>query len=224
MQSATRTKCCSTIIPIRTATNEGTMALQSLKLLTQPVRAWRELATENTPVWRRVLSHTMLWALVPAFCWYIGITMVGWQVASEPPMRMTTTSAALICALFYAAMVVGVLALGYLVHWMALTYDASGSTYAKGVTIITFTATPFFLAGVLGLYPSLWLAILVGVAAGIYCVYLLYIGVPIMMNVQPERGFLFSSAVIAVALVGIVATMAATAILWNAGAEPVYRY
>jgi hypothetical protein len=199
------------------------MALQSLKLLTQPVDAWREIANENVSI-PRVVTHTLLWAFVPALSWYVGITLVGWQVASEPAIRMTTASAALICALFYAAMVVGVFVLGYLVHWMALTYDASGSTFAKGVAIVTFTATPFFLTGILGLYPSLWLDILAGVAVGSYCVYLLYVGVPIVMNVPPERGFLFASAVIAVALVGVVAAMAATALLWNAGAEPVYRY
>jgi len=44
------------------------------------------------------------------------------------------------------------------------------------------------------------------------------------MNIQPERGFLFASAVVAVALVSIVALMSATAILWDFGAEPVYTY
>ena len=42
------------------------------------------------------------------------------------------------------------------------------------------------------------------------------------MAVAPERGFLFASAVVAIALVGVVAAMGGTAILWELGAEPVY--
>jgi hypothetical protein len=149
---------------------------------------------------------------------------VGWQIGEEPNMRMTAESALRVCLLFYVAMVTGVLALGYLVHWMASTYAATTSSFAKGVTIITFTATPFFLAGLLGLYPSLWLDIVIGTVVAGYCVYLLYLGVPIVMNIPPERGFLFASAVVGVALVGIVAAMTGTALLWDFGAEPVYHY
>jgi hypothetical protein len=43
-----------------------------------------------------------------------------------------------------------------------------------------------------------------------------------MMDIEPERGFLFSSAVLAVGLVGLVAMMAATVILWDVGAGPAF--
>jgi hypothetical protein len=200
------------------------MAFESLKLLVNPVQGWQNVATRPVPLVRRVVFHTLVWALVPAVCWYIGITVVGWQVGEEPRMRMTPESALRICLLFYAAMVAGVIVLGYLVHWMASTYAATASSLAKGVTIVTFTATPFFLAGLLGLKPALWVDIVIGTIVAVYCIYLLYLGVPIVMEVPPERGFLFASAVIGVALVGIVAAMSATALLWDFGAEPIYQY
>ena len=197
------------------------MALESLKLLSRPVEAWRALADRNASFARRLVDAAA-WALVPAVCWYVGITSVGWQIGDEPHIRMTPASALRICAAFYVAMIAGVLVLGYIVHWMSLTYAATTSTFAKGLTIVVYTATPFFLAGVLGLYPSLWIDITVGVVAGIYCVYLLYLGVPIVMKIPPERGFLFATAVIGAALVGIVAAMAGTALVWDFGAEPVF--
>jgi hypothetical protein len=54
--------------------------------------------------------------------------------------------------------------------------------------------------------------------------YLLYLGVPIVMQIPSERGFLFASAVVAMALVGVVAMMGGTALLWDFGAEPRYTY
>ncbi len=200
------------------------MALNSITLFTDPVAAWHNIAVGRPNLLRRLLTHTMPWALVPAVCWYVGVTAIGWQIGHEPRQKLTPESALFICVLFYAAMIIGVVFLGYLIHWMATTYAAGNSTWARGVTIVTYTATPFFLAGILGLYPSLWIDITVGTAAAAYCIYLLYLGVPIVMGVPPERGFLFASAVAAAALVSIVALMGTTAILWDFGVEPVYTY
>lgn len=200
------------------------MALHSIDILTRPVKAWTDIASEGHSALRLLLGHTLPWALVGAVFWYYGVTQVGWRFGEEPIQRLATGSAAQICVLFYVAMVVGVIALGYLVHWMAATYAAAKSSLAHGIAVVTYTATPFFAAGVLGLHPALWFDIAAGLAVACYCVYLLYLGVPIVMNVPPERGFLFASAIVAVALVGIVAAMGATALLWDFGAEPVFTY
>ncbi len=200
------------------------MAVHSLDILFRPNDAWTRIAAGGGSTLKRLATHTAPWALVPAVCWYYGITQVGWQIGAEPNQKMTPDSALIICVLFYLAMIGGVIFLGYMIHWMAATYAAANSTLERGITIVTYTATPFFLAGVLGLYPSLWIDIMLGVIVACYCIYLLYIGVPVVMDVQPERGFLFASAVVAVALVAIVGLMTATAILWGIGAEPVYTY
>ena len=72
------------------------------------------------------------------------------------------------------------------------------------------------------LYPVLWLNFIVGLPALAYTVFLLYTGLPIMMEVSKDRAFLFSSAVIAVGMVMLVAILAATAILWGYGMAPVF--
>ena len=106
---------------------------------------------------------------------------------------------------------------------MAVSYGTV-ATLAQGVRLISYTGSPFFLAGVIGLYPVLWIDILVGCLVACYCIYLLYQGTSIVMNVPPERGFLYASAVFAVALVSFVAMMGATVVLWDFGPSPVYTY
>lgn len=198
------------------------MYLQNaVMLLVRPGRAWHTIAAENMGLGRRLVTHTMLLALIPAIAWYFGATEQGWVIGSGERQYMTPDSALPICTLFFLAMIAGVVFVGYMIHWMAQTYEGE-SSLAKGVAIVTYTATPFFIGGILGLYPILWLDILIGVLVGCYAVYLLYIGVPVVMKVSPERGFLFASAVIAVALVGFVAVLGATVILWDFGFEPVY--
>jgi len=198
------------------------MALHSIGILTNPTKTWRAVGDEDVGVPRRFV-HTIVFALIPAICWYYGVSQVGWSIGIEGVQKLTPESAAYICALFYLAMLGGVLFLGYMIHWMAQTY-AADSTWAKGVAIITYTATPFFVSGLLGLYPSLWLGLLVGLVVVAYCVYLLYVGIPLVMKISAERGFLFASAIIGVSLVSLVALMGATVILWDFGIEPVYTY
>ena len=143
--------------------------------------------------------HTIPFALIPAVCWYIGVTTQGWTIMGDP-VKLTPESALPMCVLFYLAMVAGVIFLGFMVNWMAATYSTAGGV-GKGVALISYTASPFFLAGFLGLYPVLWLDIMIGTIVACYCIYLLFLGTGPVMEVPPERSFLYAAAVFAVALV-----------------------
>ena len=63
---------------------------------------------------------------------------------------------------------------------------------------------------------------LVGTAAICYTAYLLYVGLPTFMNIPSDEGFLFSSSVLAVGLVVLVAIIALSVIMWGMGVGPVY--
>ena len=121
----------------------------------------------------------------------------------------------------YLAMLGGVAVMGAFIHWMARTYDATPSL-ARCVAFATYTATPLFIGGLAALYPHMWLGMIVGTAAICYTVYLLYVGLPTFMNIPTDEGFLFSSSVLAVGLVVLVAIMAFTVIVWGLGVGPVY--
>lgn len=198
------------------------VTLSGLLLPLQPERVWREVHDRAAGVPMLLLAHTIPFALIPSLAWYYGVTVSGWTLAGET-MRLTTDSALPLCALFFLAMVTGVLILGYLVAWMSPAYGGSGGL-ARGVALVTYTASPFFLIGLIGLFPVLWLDILVGIAIGTYCIYLLYRGTGVMMEVAEDRSFLYASSVLAVSLVGLVALMGVTIVLWDIGPAPEYTY
>jgi hypothetical protein len=104
---------------------------------------------------------------------------------------------------------------------MSDTYGAN-SSLTKGIVIVGLTSTPLFIAGLVGFYPVLWIDLLIGVAAVSWSVYLLYLGIPIVMGIPEERGFLFSSAVVGVALVILICMMVGSVILWDYGAAPAF--
>lgn len=198
------------------------MLIHMFGLLVQPRRQWQLIAGLSEKNLRRHLPYVIVLALLPALAWYFGTTRVGWSIGGGDPIRITSDSALSLVAVFYCALVLAVVAVGYFIHWMAKTYGAK-SDPMKGIVVAGFTATPIFIAGAAGFYPVLWLDILLAIVAAAYAVYLLYLGIPIVMGVSEERGFLYASAVVTVSLVVAVVVMVATVLFWSFVAAPVFH-
>ncbi len=188
-------------------------------LFVNPKREWVSIRNDECTVGKCYALHVMVLAAIPAISGFIGTTQFGWQIGAGDPVKLTLESAGMISVMYYFAMLVGVYAIGWMIHWMGKTYDAD-VPLAQCVVLAAYTATPLFLIGIMELYPVLWLNMVVGIVALAYTVFLLYSGVPIMMDISEDRGFLFSSAVLAVGLVAFVALLAVTALLWGMGLEP----
>jgi len=198
------------------------MIHHAIGLLVSPKKQWQSIAALPEDSFRTLVLFPCIFALLPAVAWYYGTSQVGWTVgASEDAIKLTETSALQICILFYAVMVCAVAAIGYFVHWMSETYGAD-SSFVKGIVIAGLTATPLYISGLVGFYPILWLDMLIGVIAISWSVYLLYLGIPIVMDIPEERGFLFSSAVVGVSLVILICIMVGSVILWDFGAAPAF--
>lgn len=190
-----------------------------LGLLTNPKKEWQEIRDEDKSIAACYLELILILALIPPFASYVGTTYIGWQIGWEEPVKLTAASALPIAVIYYFAILVAIFVVGKAIHWMANTYGAE-PTLAQCVRLAAFTATPLLLLGVMQFYPVLWLNFLVGLVALSYTVYLLYTGVPIMMDISQERGFLFSSAVVTFGLVSFVAMLAITVLLWGFGIAP----
>jgi len=198
------------------------MIQHTFGLMVRPSVQWRSISELPESTLRTMLIYPWIMAILPAVAWYYGTSQVGWTVGQHgEPVKLTAESARTICILFYLTMVACVAIIGYFIHWMSETYGAR-SSIVKGIVIAGFTATPLFLAGLVGFYPLLWLDMLIGVAAVSWAVYLMYLGIPIVMDIPEERGFLFSSAVLAIALVILICLMVGSVLLWDFGAAPAF--
>jgi hypothetical protein len=188
-------------------------------LFSQPKKEWKSIKEERCTVGKCFCSHVLILAAIPAIAGYIGTTEVGWSFGGFEAHRLTTQSALQIAILTYLTMLVAVFSLGKAIHWMGQTYG-SKQTLPQAIALAAYTATPLWLMGFFFLYPVLWFNMLIGLPALAYTVYLLYTGVPVMMSVSQERGFLFASAVLAVGLVMLVAVLGAMVMLWSMGIGP----
>ena len=169
-------------------------------LLAHPDQEWEAIRNESETVTRLYAGHILLLALIPAVAGFIGTTQVGWQIGDGQITKLSVTSALQLSTLFYAAMLAGIFILGKFIDFFAATYDAVERT-PRGVALAAYTATPIFLIGVIAAYPNIWVNMLAGLVAVAYAVYLLYEGLPILMRIPADKGFMFASAVLTVGLV-----------------------
>jgi hypothetical protein len=119
----------------------------------------------------------------------------------------------------YCGLIFGVSALAMLVHELAKAFDVTPS-YTQCLEIAGYTATPLFMAGFSAFYPELWFIMTVVLLGMTYSIYLLYSGVPIMLHIPEDKGFIFSSSVVTCGLVLMVILMVTSVILWSYGLGP----
>ena len=192
-------------------------------LMFSPKKTWHAIREDSISIGQAFSQYVLLLALIPPIAGYIGTTQYGWQLGFGEPVKLTSGSALIIAVLFYMAIVAAVGVVGKAIHWMAQTYGANPSL-DNCVVLAAGTITPLLLVGILLFYPVLILVFLVGLLALALTVYLLYSGVPIMMDIPQDRAFLFSSSIVTFGMVAFMAMLVITVILWGYGLAPEYTH
>jgi hypothetical protein len=188
-------------------------------LLYHPKSEWDSIKKENHTLGHIYITHLLFLAAIPPFALFVGTTQFGWSFMGKEYYFISMESAIPLAAAFYVALLAGMFFMAYTTFWMEKTFGAEASL-ERCLLFTTFTSTPMFLSGLIGLIPILWLDVFVVLAAVSYTVYLLYAGVPIFMNIPEERGFIFASSILTVGLCALVGMMAATVIIWGMGFSP----
>ena len=167
-------------------------------VFTHPKKEWEVVRDAKCTLLECYIKHVLLLAAIPPVCAYIGATQVGWSIGSNT-FRLTEASTLPMAIGFYLFSLLAVYIMGRSIEWMANTFDTKVSL-DKSVLIATQVVTPLFLSGFIALFPIPWLIMLVGMVAMGYTVYLMYTGIPIVLEIEPEKGFILASAVLTVGL------------------------
>jgi hypothetical protein len=147
-----------------------------------------------------LIPYFAILALIPALARFIGTAMVGWYA----PI-LSSLAGALVTYLSGCAMVY-VLAL--IIDALAPNFGAR-KDFASALKLAVYSYTPVWLAGIFLLVPGLSFLVILG----LYGIYLLWVGLPILMQVPSEKVLPFTAVaagcavIIAVGLGMIVAPL-----------------
>tara|TARA_B100000700_G_scaffold331796_1_gene468915 strand:+ start:23355 stop:23942 length:588 start_codon:yes stop_codon:yes gene_type:complete len=162
----------------------------------------------------------LITAFIPALCGYIGFTQTGWISPSGNLNIVLPSTANTLAVITYLTYILTIFILGNSIYWMRDTYNAKDITQRTAFIFAYYCSIPFIFASLTLLYPNLILNTIALVAAIAYSVKLLFKGLYKISNIEPERGFLYASSVLTVALVGMVCILVLTTILWINGFFP----
>ena len=185
-------------------------------LLAHPDREMRDIKQENESVSHHYTHHVLLMALIPVLCAFIGTTQLGWDFGAQRTVQLSMISAFGLAILFYALILAGVAVMGRVVYWMARDYPQRPSLQ-RCTVFAGYVATPLFLSGLVALYPLVWLCLFVGTMALVYTGYLLYVGIPMFLNIDREESLRFSGSTLAIGILVLEVLMALTVVLWGYG-------
>jgi len=165
-------------------------------ILLTPDSEWRTIAAEPDDATSLFANYVAYLAAVPAICGFIGTSIIGFTIPTYGTFRVDVMSG-LMAAIFQFLLAFVV------VYVVALIIDALAPTFGgtkslpNALKLAAYSYTPFWLAGVFLLVPGLrFLTIL-----GLYGLYLLYKGLPVLMRSPPDKSFIYAAAVVACAII-----------------------
>ena len=89
---------------------------------------------------------------------------------------------------YYIVAIIGVIAFGFILNAFAQTFK-SQPNQAQALKLVSYAATPWLLAGIFYILPG-WLWPL-PMLAGLYGLYILYLGLPILMGTPKDQQIVY---------------------------------
>ncbi|MFZ0424775.1 MAG: Yip1 family protein [Xanthobacteraceae bacterium] len=178
-------------------------ARRAKAILFDPAAAWMDIKEESgDPAF--VLSQYVAWlALVPAVFGFIGASVIG-EVTSGGGIAHASIFNGLFGAIFGYVMTCGsVLVLGLVIDLVAPLFGGRRD-FDSAFKLSVYSFTPVWLVGIFLLLPGLRFLTL----AGFYGAYILWLGLPRLLQPRPRRTLDFTALIViaAFALVYLTAT------------------
>jgi hypothetical protein len=183
-------------------------------LFSVPRVEWKSISDEKTDLTQLGLTRLIFFAAVPAISFFIGLTQVGWSLSGADYNKVTMNYAFLMAVAFYVLIVAATLLMAYFTFAMERAFGTEAS-FERCFIFVTYTATPMYMAGLVGFLPIVWLCMMVLMAAVFYSLFLLYIGIPIYMNIPEGKGFIVATSILSAGLCMMVFFNVATVIIWS---------
>ncbi len=165
-------------------------------MLLNPKTEWEIVEPEQTDSKTLTLTYLLPLALIPAIASFIGFGLIGQNVMGMHigsfgfGIRQSLTS--------LISTILGAFLTAYVIDYLATNFGAQ-KNFNQAFKLVTYSYTPMLVAGILFIIPSL--SILVTIA-GLYGLYLLYIGLqPLMKCTDDKKTSYFVVSIIAVIVV-----------------------
>lgn len=163
----------------------------------KPKETWEIIKGEQTTIQELFTSYAVILAAIPPIATFIGFSIVGYNVPFFGHWRQPILNGIFHLVLQYVLSLVGLFIVAFIADTLAPNFD-SKKNLTGAMKAVVFSYTPYWIVSILNIVPGLafisWLSV-------IYTLYLLYMGLPLMMETPPEKRMVYFVVVIVVAIV-----------------------
>jgi hypothetical protein len=161
------------------------MMIERIKgILTTPKQTWNTIQSESHTFGQVFTHYAVPLAVIPAFFGMLGYIFVGIKSGFGVSVyRIPLTTAFVWAVTYYILTLIGLFLDGVIINAFARVYD-SEQCAVKAYKVAVYSFTPAFLAGVLNIIPTAGFLVFLISLTGIY---LLYHGLPVMMQAPREK-------------------------------------
>lgn len=154
-----------------------------INILTKPAAEWPVIAAEPTDVATLYKQYIMPLAAIPAIATFIGHTVFGVYVPILGTIRTGPVRGLSLLIVTYVLTLASVYISALVIEKLAPTFKSSGTTM-DALKLVAYASTAAWLAGILNIVPAL---AVIGMLAGLYSIYLFYLGLPVLMKTPADQ-------------------------------------
>ncbi len=165
-------------------------------ILLQPGLEWQVIESEQTTVGELYSSYIMLLAAIGPLASVVGLSLIGINLPSSGTYRVPLGSAIGHAAMSYVLGLAGVYVLALVIDALAPAFQGAKS-HIQAMKVAAYSSTAAWLAAIFIAIPVLGFLQI----AGLYSLYLLYLGLPPLMKAPRDKALLYAVVVILAAMV-----------------------
>ncbi len=170
-------------------------------ILLAPKTEWPAIAAEPTSIANLYTGYVIPLAAFSALMSFLRLSVIGISMPFGGTIRTPIVSGLVAMVVSFGFGLLGLYLFALIVNVLAPTFGGQRDL-RQAVKVAAYTATPVWIASVVGLLPT-GLASLVQLAAAIYAIYLLVLGLPHLMQ-SPRAGGYTVAVLICGLLMGLV--------------------
>jgi hypothetical protein len=159
-------------------------------ILTTPKTEWPVIDSEPDSIGGIYKNYVVILAAIPAVCMLIGMLAFGGRFL---PMNFLIAQA----VIGYLVALASIYILALIIEALAPTFGGTKDR-VKAFKVAAYAYTPAWVVGIFYLLPAL---VVLGLVGGLYSLYLLYLGLPVLMKTPADKSVVYTVAIVVAAIV-----------------------
>lgn len=167
------------------------------RLLMSPKTEWAAIEQEPAETQKLIVSYVMPLAAIPAVAIVIKYAVIGMNVLGVT-YRLSLGAALVNGIVNFVSIIAFVFVLAFAIEALASRFGAK-KDFNQALKVSAYAPTAFWIAGVFHLLPGLGSFLIL--AGGVYSLYLLFVGLPILLKPEAEKATQYTVVSLVAAIV-----------------------